>query len=77
MKILLIGSLYDPDLGPSAPLFAMLSKGLVKLGHQVTVITAVPHYPTGQVSKIFRGKWVWRSVESGVKVLRVGLPSVN
>jgi colanic acid biosynthesis glycosyl transferase WcaI len=77
MKILLIGSLYDPDLGPSAPLFTMLSKGLVKLGHQVTVITAVPHYPTGQVTKAFRGKWVWQSVESGVKVMRVGLPSVN
>ena len=77
MKILVLGSMYEPDLGPSAPLFTMLCKGLVKLGHQVTVIAPVPHYPTGQVSKEYRGKWVWRSVESGVNVLRVRLPSIN
>jgi len=77
MNILVLGSMYEPDLGPSAPLFTMLSKGLVKLGHQVTVIAPVPHYPTGQVSKAYRGKWIWRSVESGVHVLRVRLPSVN
>jgi colanic acid biosynthesis glycosyl transferase WcaI len=77
MNILVLGSMYEPDLGPSAPLYTMLCKGLVKLGHQVTVIAPVPHYPTGQVSKAYRGKWLWRSVESGVNILRVGLPSVN
>jgi len=77
MRILLIGAMYEPDLGPGAPLFTMLSRGLVKLGHQVTVLTAVPHYPSGQVQKEFRGKWSWRSVENGVNVVRVGLPSVN
>jgi colanic acid biosynthesis glycosyl transferase WcaI len=77
MKILVIGTLYEPDLGPSAPLFSMLCKELVKLGHQVTVISAVPHYPTGRVTEKFRGKWLWRTVEEGVKVLRVGLPSVK
>ncbi|SEM42708.1 colanic acid biosynthesis glycosyl transferase WcaI [Syntrophus gentianae] len=77
MRILLIGTMYEPDLGPAAPLFTMLCKGLVRLGHQVTVITAVPHYPTGQVQKEFRSKWVWSSVEDGVNVVRVKLPSVN
>ena len=77
MRILLIGVMYEPDLGPGAPLFTMLSRGLVELGHQVTVLTAVPHYPTGQVQKEFRCKWAWRSVENGVNVVRVGLPSVN
>jgi hypothetical protein len=41
MKVLVIGTLYEPDLGPSAPLFALLSENLVKRGHQVTVITLV------------------------------------
>jgi colanic acid biosynthesis glycosyl transferase WcaI len=77
MHILIIGTLYEPDLGPSAPLFTLLAENLVRRGHQVTVITMVPHYPSGQVSSAFRGKWVWRTNENGVSVIRVGFPSVD
>ncbi len=77
MKVLIIGTLYEPDLGPSAPLFTMLSKRMVQRGHQVTVITMVPHYPSGRVQPEFRGKLLYRSNEDGVKILRIGLPSVN
>jgi colanic acid biosynthesis glycosyl transferase WcaI len=77
MNVLIIGAPYEPDFGPAAPLFTMLSKGLVQRGHQVTVITTVPHYPSGRVPVAFRGKWIWRSFENGVKVIRIGLPSVN
>jgi colanic acid biosynthesis glycosyl transferase WcaI len=77
VRILLIAPYYAPDLGPSAPLFTMLSDELVKHGHHVMVVTTVPHYPTGQVSASYRGKWLWQSIENGVQVMRVGLPSVR
>ena len=77
MNVLIIGTLYEPDLGPSAPLYTMLSKGLVQRSHKVTVLTTVPHYPSGKVPTAFRGKWIQRSSEHGVDVIRVGLPSVN
>jgi colanic acid biosynthesis glycosyl transferase WcaI len=77
MQILIITPNYDPDLGPSAPLFTMLSQGLVQRGHQVSVITAVPHYPSGRVPIEYHSKWMWRSCENGVHVTRVGLPSVK
>lgn len=77
MHILIITPNYNPDLGPSAPLFTMLSENLVTRGHEVTVITAVPHYPSGQVPPEYRGKWFRKSQENGVKVIRVGLPSVR
>ena len=77
MRILLIVPYYAPDLGPSAPLFTMLSEGLVKHGHEVLVVTTVPHYPSGQVSSSYKGKWIHRSVENGVKISRVWLPSVK
>lgn len=77
MRILLIAPYYTPDLGPSAPLFAMLSEGLVKHGHEVLVVTTVPHYPSGRVSSAYKGKWIHRSVENGVKISRVWLPSVK
>lgn len=79
MKILIIAYHYQPDLGPSAPLFTMLCENLVKLGHQVTILTTVPHYPSGRVPPEFRGRGrLWRrSVENGVNVVRVTLPSVD
>jgi colanic acid biosynthesis glycosyl transferase WcaI len=77
MKILIFGTLYEPDLGPSAPLFTTLSKEFAKSGHKVTVIVPVPHYPSGRVSRAFRGRFFWRTLEGGVNVIRVGLPSVN
>ena len=79
MRVMLFGAGYEPDLGPDAPLFTMLCENLVRLGHQVTVITSVPHYPSGHVSAEFRGKGklLWKSVENGVNVIRVALPSVD
>ncbi len=77
MRVLIIGGCYEPDLGPSAPLFTMLCENLVRLGHQVTMITMVPSYPTGNVSAEFRGKLLFKSEENGVNVIRVGLPSVD
>jgi colanic acid biosynthesis glycosyl transferase WcaI len=77
VRILLITPYYAPDLGPSAPLFTMLSEGLVKHGHEVMVVTTVPHYPSGKVNSAYRGKLIRRSVENGVKVSRVWLPSVK
>jgi colanic acid biosynthesis glycosyl transferase WcaI len=77
MNILMIAPYYEPDLGPSAPLFTMLGVGLVKRGHKVTVITTVPHYPSGQISAAFRGRKIRRSSEKGVEVIRVPLPSLK
>jgi len=77
MRILLITPYYAPDLGPSAPLFTMLCEELVKLGYEVSVIAAVPHYPTGKVSPEFRGKLIQYEKRKGVNVTRVWVPSVN
>ena len=49
----------------------------MKRGHQVTVITAVPHYPTGQVQPEYRRILVSHSVENRVKIIRVAVPSLN
>jgi len=77
MRILVVVSCYKPDGGAAATLFPLLCEELVKLGHEVTVLTAVPHYPSGVVPQGYRG-WKNRfSEDNGVKVVRVGLPSVD
>ena len=77
MRILILNTLYEPDVSASAPLIASLSKELVRSGHQVTVVVPVPHYPSGYVSRPFRGRLFWNSIEEGVKVIRIGLPSLD
>lgn len=77
MRVLLVTPFYAPDLGPSAPLFTMLCEDLAGLGHEVSVIAAVPHYPTGTVPPQFRGRLVQRQNLNGVEVTRVLVPSVN
>jgi colanic acid biosynthesis glycosyl transferase WcaI len=77
MRLLVVTPYYPPDGGPSAPLFGMLCEELARRGMDVTVIAAAPHYPSGRVLKEFRGRWVRRTVENGVRVVRVGVPSVD
>lgn len=55
----------------------MLCEGLARRGHEVTALTAVPHYPSGRIPEEFRGSRVRRGDENGVHVIRVPLPSVD
>ena len=77
LRILVITPFYALDLGPSAALYEMLCEELVRLGCEVSVISAVPHYPTGRVVKEFRGRLVQRERRQGVDVTRVWVPSVD
>ena len=66
-----------PDGGPSAPMFGMLCDHLARRGHHITVVAAVPHYPSGQVPAQYRRGFIQPSQEDGVQVIRVRVPSVN
>ena len=77
MRILIVTPYYPPDLGPSAPMLAMLGENLVSSGHQVTVLAAVPHFPSGQVTQKYRRHfWTWED-RNGVRVGRAWVPSGN
>lgn len=75
MKILLVTPFYAPDLGPSSPLLTMLCEDLVRIGHQISVIAAFPHYPTGVVQAEFRGRLIRLEQRNGVEIIRVWVPS--
>jgi colanic acid biosynthesis glycosyl transferase WcaI len=77
MRILVVTPYYQPDGGPSAPLFAMLCEQLVRRAHDVTVVAAVPHYPSGHVPPAYRHRRAWREMRNGVRILRVPVPSLD
>lgn len=75
MRVLFVTPYYAPDLGPSSPLVTMLCEDFVTLGHQVTVLAAVPHFPSGHVPAEYRRQiWHWET-QNGVRVCRVLVPS--
>jgi colanic acid biosynthesis glycosyl transferase WcaI len=58
-------------------MMAMLAEDLVHLAHHVTVLAAVPHFPSGKVFQGYRhGLWQWQN-QKGVQVCRVRVPSGN
>ena len=77
MRVLFVTPYYAPDLGPSAALYEMLCEGLVRMGCTVSLVCAVPHYPTGSVASGYRNRLVWREDRNGVDVTRVWVPSVD
>jgi glycosyltransferase involved in cell wall biosynthesis len=54
LKVLLISQYFPPDLGGVATRTSNLVKGLALNGCDITVITAFPHYPHGNIPKQYR-----------------------
>jgi colanic acid biosynthesis glycosyl transferase WcaI len=75
MRILIVTLHYIPDGGPSAPLFAMLAEALVAQGHEVVVVAAAPHYPSGRTLSGWSMPLDGVEGIHGVTVHRIGVPS--
>ena len=63
---------YDPEPGPAA-LPGVLARGLVARGHEVTVLTGFPNYPTGRLADGYEVRRRTREERDGVVVERVAL----
>jgi len=73
VRILYINQYFPPEIEPSATKVHEVGRELVRMGHQVTVITGFPHYPTGIVQPQYRGKLVQTEELDGIRVLRTWL----
>lgn len=70
MRILIISQWFDPE-----PTFKGLAfaRELVRLGHEVEVLTGFPNYPGGRLYPGYRVRLLQREVVDGVSVIRVPL----
>ena len=79
-RVLMLTLVYGPDTVSTANMMTDIAQGLQTAGHEVTVLTSVPHYnPSAQVraDPKFNASWrrpVTESREHGVRVLRVFMP---
>lgn len=77
MRILFINQFFPPEIEPSATKVHEVGRELVRLDHQVTVITGFPNYPTGVIPPEYRGKLVQTEEWDGIRVLRTALLPVS
>lgn len=70
MRVLIVGLNYEPEATGVAPYTAGLARGLVQRGHDVRVITTMPHYPEWRVRDGYEA-WSRRELLGGVRVLRL------
>lgn len=73
MHILFVTHYYEPDSGARSVLLTGLSKFLHRRGHKITVLTTMPHYPQGIISKDYRGKLFNRENRDGIGVIQAWL----
>lgn len=77
MKITLITQYYKPEMGaPQNRLFEMCD-GLKKNGCDISIITGMPNYPTGEIFLKYKGKFYCKEEVDGIEVLRYWLYASN
>ena len=70
MRILFISQYFPPEMGAPATRTYQLCKAWVQSGHDVTVLTAFPHHPTGIVPPYYRRKFILREKVKSVSLVR-------
>ena len=79
-RVLMLTLVYGPDTVSTANMMTDIAQGLKAAGHEVTVLTSMPHYnPSAQVrtDRKYNASWWWpvtEASEQGVRVLRVFMP---
>jgi colanic acid biosynthesis glycosyl transferase WcaI len=70
MRILVYSYNYHPEPIGIAPLMTELAEGLVRRGHEVRVVTAMPNYPERDIYPAYRGKLYCTEERNGVQIQR-------
>ena len=69
MRVTILTQYYPPEIGAPQARLSELAGALVRRGHAVTVLTAMPSYPVGKIHAGYGGL-VRREVRDGVQVIR-------
>ncbi|MDZ7338039.1 MAG: glycosyltransferase family 4 protein [candidate division KSB1 bacterium] len=71
MRILYISQYFPPEVGATQNRAYEMATNLVRMGHEVTMLTEVPNHPKGIIHPDYRRKLLVRERVDGVDVVRV------
>lgn len=69
VRLAILTQYYPPEIGAPQARLASLAESLARRGHQVTVLTAMPNYPTGTIQRGYRGM-LRQEHRNGVRIIR-------
>lgn len=69
-RVLMVTPYFPPEVGAPQSRLYELAVRLVRRGHQVTVLTGFPNYPTGVIPPQYRGKRRMDEDMDGIRVVR-------
>ena len=67
---MIITSYFPPEIGAASNRIFHLAEGL-KNDYNVSVVTPLPNYPTGNIFKDYKGKFSLKSEENGITIHRL------
>lgn len=70
MRILFVTPYFPPEVGAPQSRLYELAVRLVRRGHEVTVLTGFPNYPSGVIPSEYRGKRRMDEELDGIRVVR-------
>lgn len=73
MRVLLLSTYFRPDIASTGVLMTQLAEELIRLGHQLTVVTSMPHYDGNRIWPEYRGRLHLREQQDGLTIRRVYL----
>jgi colanic acid biosynthesis glycosyl transferase WcaI len=73
MRILLLTLYFKPDLAANSVIMTKLAESLVDMGHELTIVTAFPHYDTNRIWEKYLGKVAKKDVQNNITIYRVYL----
>jgi len=71
VRILYLSQYFPPEVGATQTRAYEMAQGLVRAGHQVTMLTEVPNHPEGVIRPEYRGRFWVREELDGITVIRV------
>ncbi len=73
MRFLILTQYFPPEVGAAQVRLSSLARELVRCGHRVEVVTALPNYPSGCIAPEWRGRLQRCDCWEGIPVRRVWL----
>lgn len=73
MRIAYLSQYFPPEPGAPAARVSELASAWVRAGHDVTVLTGMPHHPAGVIAPAYRGRALVRDNFHGVDVVHTWL----
>jgi glycosyltransferase involved in cell wall biosynthesis len=77
MKISLLTQYYKPEIGAPQNRLLEMCVGLRNLGVDISVITGMPNYPSGEIFDEYKGKIFHKEIIDGIEVCRYWLYASN